>query len=211
MSHDEMVDFLEKKPDKLIKGSKVIGKEFRVVKGRIDLLLKKDDVIYIVEVKSNDSLYSARKQLWSYGGKLCRFWGLVIDNVKLKYIVVKIQKYTGNDVYIYNDEEDLMKHRLKEYEKIHYNKLIKVLDNPEVKKKTKNAIEKNIYKQWFWKKRANLFLKYVSCDSNKNKDINSILKSAGYFTKKNIDSLCKSLDYIGEVEIKNRIKKEVKL
>lgn len=138
-SHNEARDYLAENTDLLIPGSELVQVEFRVVKGAVDILLKKDNTFYMVEVKDRGSLYSARQQLCRYGRMFERFSPLFVDK-KLKYIVVKIQKYLGTDVYIYDDLNDIL-NRSNNYEAIHNDRMIKTRQLPEVKERWKKAIE----------------------------------------------------------------------
>ena len=146
-SHNEARDYLAKNPDLLIEGSELVQIEFKVVKGYVDVLLKKDNIFYFVEIKHGGSLYSARQQLSKYGRMFERFSPLFQDK-KLKYIVVKLQKYLGTDAYFYENLDDLMSLK-NNYSKIHREKLGEILHLPEVKKKWEKNREEGIkkYKQ----------------------------------------------------------------
>lgn len=137
-SHNEARDYLSENPELLIEGSELVQAEFKVVKGAVDILLKKDNIFYFVEIKDGGSLYSARQQLSRYGRMFERFSPLFQDK-KLKYIVVKIQKYLGTDVYTYDDVDDVMS-RTNNYDDIHYDRVIKTQKLPEYKKKYKDAM-----------------------------------------------------------------------
>lgn len=143
-SHDETRDYLAANPNLLIEGSELVQKEFKVVKGQVDILLKKGNIFYFVEVKHKGSLYSARQQLSRYGRMFERFSPLFQDK-ELKYIVVKIQKYLGTDIYIYEDIDDVLNIKT-DYSKIHYNRLLKIQNLPEVKEKWKDNYEKGMKK-----------------------------------------------------------------
>ncbi len=146
-SHNEARDYIAENPNLLIEGAELVQKEFKVVKGQVDILLKKQNIFYLVEVKHNGSLYAARQQLFRYGRMFERFNPLFQDK-QLKYIVVKVQKYLGTDIYVYENLEDILNTR-NDYQKIHHERLIKTQNLPEVKKKWK----KN------WKKAKEKFIK----------------------------------------------------
>ena len=150
-SHNEARDYLAENPDLLIEGAELVQTEFRVVKGQVDILLKKGNIFYFVEVKHNGSLYSARQQLFSYGRMFERFSSLFQDK-KLKYIVVKIQKYLGTDIYIYDNVDDILS-RDHNYHEIHYNNMMKVQNLPEVRERSEKArkspkAQKKYKKNW---------------------------------------------------------------
>ncbi len=134
--HNEARDYFAKNPNLLIEGSKLIQKEFVVVKGRVDILLKKDNIFYLIEVKKRGSLYEARKQLRSYGSMFERFNNIFSKETKLNYIIIKLQKYLGTDIYYYDNIDDLMK-RTDEYSKIHNENSSKILNSKEIKEKWK--------------------------------------------------------------------------
>ncbi len=136
-SHNEARDYLAENPHLLIEGSELVQVEFKVVKGQVDILLKKGDVFYFVEVKHGGSLYSARQQLSRYGRMFERFSPLFQDK-KLKYIVVKVQRYLGTDIYIYDDVDDVL-NRKNNYQDIHYERLNKTRQLPEVIENMKKA------------------------------------------------------------------------
>ena len=152
-SHNEARDYLAENPDLLIEGSDLVQVEFKVVKGQVDILLKKGDVFYFVEVKYGGSLYSARQQLSRYGRMFERFSPL-FEEKTLKYIVVKVQKYLGTDVYVYENIEDVLSLN-NNYEEISYDRQNKIRNLPEIKEKTKKAINSSAAKKKYkinWKK-----------------------------------------------------------
>ncbi len=135
-SHNEARDYLGENPELLISGSELVQVEFKVIKGAVDILLKKDDIFYFVEVKDKGSLYSARQQLCRYGRMFERFSPLFQDK-ELKYIVVKIQKYLGTDIYVYDNLDDILSlENTNKIHLIHYKKNLEVRKLPEVIEKT---------------------------------------------------------------------------
>ena len=129
-SHNNARDYLAENPNLLIPESELVGVEFRLLRGQADILLKKGDTFYLVEVKTKESLYSARKQLFAYGRVFSK--SKIPSKYKnLKYIVVKIQKYLGTDVYVYDDLDDVMS-RENNYQEIHDERLEKTKLLPEV-------------------------------------------------------------------------------
>lgn len=136
-SHNNARDYLAKNSDLLIKDSELVGVEFRLQKGYVDVLLKKGSILYLVEIKANQSLYVARKQLFSYG-LMFKKSKIKLKYRKLKYIIVKLQKYIGTDIYVYDDLDDVLS-RKNNYHDIHYNRTLRTQQLPEIREKTIKA------------------------------------------------------------------------
>lgn len=151
-THNDARDYLAENPHLLVSDSELVQVEFRVVKGAVDILLKKADTFYLVEVKDRGSLYSARQQLCRYGRMFERF-GPLFQDKKLKYIIVKVQKYLGTDIYLYDDLDDVL-NRKNNYDEIHRKRCEDTKNLPEIKKKMITARDSPEAKEK-WEKNMN--------------------------------------------------------
>jgi len=148
-SRKEARDYLSNNPCLLIEGSKLFQTQFKVVKGKVDILLKREDVLFLVEIKDKGSLYSARQQISRYGRMFERF-SPIFQGKKLEYVIVKLQKYLGTDVYTYEDIDDVLS-RKNDYETIHLKRTLETQNLPEIKEKTRIASDSPETKRK-WKK-----------------------------------------------------------